>query len=591
MGARWKREQVQDHKFDFINVEDFIDNSCWRQFCYCMIFVVVIRGILVYCADIFTAVNLLANQNPDTFFPVDKETGDYELGFIKLPFAVYKYLFTGCIVLGLLLLAWDIRRAALIIKTRDIAFAFTSMIANRYYVIRSYPHYCLFSQINNSKKTVDELAFFCFFTFRGWKRLLLADAPRQVINASILVQTFIAAKRKAEAQRKKFDPFDLQFIVSDDPMKQITLCLMAFTVLIFASSLLQFLAACFIYLPLLSHIQGNLKEFCCHKIDKRIDELIRKKTKARALEASQGRSGGKNAKDIPLAPMKQPTLPQVDLSEPAPKPKRADTYKPSTHHYNAGPRMGNQYQGYNNYNNAHGNYNQGNGYNATGGYGNTGGGVDGYGYGNTGKDGYGYSDNQGTHPYYQQQQRTPTAVTTNSSATKGINPYADTAYTTPDDVYDAYSTNYDQQYLNSQNINDPYSSPLSPDTTYYDGGSNTAVSPTSPTRPQRYNTDYSLTSQQTGYPFPYQQQQQQQPPRPSSPIQSQHGSELDGSHHSSGHGGYNNNAYGYNNQYGNGGSNGGGYGQTYGGQYSSPTSPPPQMPQRGRRQDTGHSRY
>ena len=29
-----------------------------------------------------------------------------------------------------------------------------------------------------------------------------------------------------------------------------------------------------IYIPLLSVIQGNLKEYCCHKIDKRIGEII-----------------------------------------------------------------------------------------------------------------------------------------------------------------------------------------------------------------------------------------------------------------------------------------------------------------------------
>ncbi|KAF9973057.1 hypothetical protein BGZ73_003746 [Actinomortierella ambigua] len=591
MGARWKREQVQDHKFDFINVDDFIDNSCWRQFCYCMVFVIVIRGILVYCADIFTAVNLLANKNPDTFFHIDEKTGTViEVANIKLPFIVYKYLFSACIILGLLLLAWDIRRAIRIIKTRDIAFAFTSMIANRYYVIRSYPHYCLFSQINNSKKRVDELAFFCFFTFRGWKRLMLADAPRQVINASILVQTFLVAKENAEKKNQTFNPFHLEAMAGPSIMKQITMCLMAFTVLMFASQLIQFLAACIIYLPLLSHIQGNLKEFCCHKIDKRIDELIRKNTKKRALEASQGRSG--NTKDIALGPMKQPTLPQVDLSEPAPKPKRAETFnKPSNAHYNPGPRTANKYQDYNN-NNSNNNYGNtynnayGNKYNQGGGYGNTGGG-----------DGYGYGANQSNHPYYQQQQQQqqyqqsqkPAGKNTTSSATKAIDPYADSAYTTPDDIYDAYNSNYEQQYLTQQNKNDQYSSPLSPlspDTTYYEGGSKTTT-PSGPPRPQRYNTDYSQTTQQSGYPFPHHQQTQQHQPRPGSPLQSQHGSELDGSHHSSGHGGgynnynHSNNAYGgagyYGNQYSNTGGNGGGYGG--------------HQPQRPRRQDTGHSRY
>jgi len=41
-----------------------------------------------------------------------------------------------------------------------------------------------------------------------------------------------------------------------------------FTVLIFAGSLLLLIAAAVLYVPLLCHIRGNLKEYCCHKVDK-----------------------------------------------------------------------------------------------------------------------------------------------------------------------------------------------------------------------------------------------------------------------------------------------------------------------------------
>jgi len=170
MGAQWKREKVQDHKFDFINVEDFIDNSCWRQFQYMLVFATIIRGILVYCSDIFTAVNLLTNTNKDSFVSEGSSVG---IADIKLPYSAYKYIFTGCIIFGFLLLGLEIRRASGIIKSRDISHAFTSQIASRFYSVRSYPHYCFFAQINNSKKTVDEVGFFCFFTFRSTYLFLL----------------------------------------------------------------------------------------------------------------------------------------------------------------------------------------------------------------------------------------------------------------------------------------------------------------------------------------------------------------------------------------------------------------------------------
>ncbi|KAK5821314.1 hypothetical protein F5H01DRAFT_275722 [Linnemannia elongata] len=261
MGAHWKREKVQDHKFDFINVDDFIDNSCWRQFRYMLVFLVIIRGILVYCSDIFTAVNLWTNTNPNSFTKPRDGQLDLGIGGIKLSMIVYKYLFTGCIVLGLLLLALDIRRASGIIASRDISYAFTSQIAARYYTVRSYPHYCFFAEIDNSKKFVDNVAFFVFFTFRNWKRLLLADAPRQLINMTMLYQAF-----KDHLDNTFFQWGDY---IGHELLKQIALGAMMFTVTVFIFNMLSFIAAVCMYIPLVSHIQGNLKEYCCYKIDKR----------------------------------------------------------------------------------------------------------------------------------------------------------------------------------------------------------------------------------------------------------------------------------------------------------------------------------
>ncbi|KAF9432659.1 hypothetical protein BGZ76_010499 [Entomortierella beljakovae] len=402
MGAEWKREKVQDHKFDFINVEDFIDNSCWRQFRYMLVFVAIIRGILVYCSDIFTAVNLLSNPNANTFFKNDSLTiKDFNF---KLPFEVYKWLFSACILIGFLLLGLEIRRSRAIIKSKDISYAFTSQIASRYYTVRSYPHYCFFSQINNSKKTVDEVAFFCFFTFRNWKRLILADAPRQVINASILYQIFQGRFRDGSFLR-------WGELFKNDILKMVSVGAMIFTVTVFALSSIMFLSAIILYIPLVSHIQGNLKEYCCHKIDKRIDELILKNTKNRALEAKT--KAGKN--DIAMGTFKQPTLPQVDLgapSVPVKTPKSA--YNTPNYSSHGGGNTYGQQQDYGYEQQMYGNQT---------------------GYGN----GYNQDD------YFQ-------AAPTKNQRDKAFDPYADSAFTA-DDVYDAYGSNQDKQRL-QQGSND-----------------------------------------------------------------------------------------------------------------------------------------
>ncbi|KAF9384404.1 hypothetical protein BGX21_001312 [Mortierella sp. AD011] len=295
----WKRQKVENHKFDFIDVDDYIDNSFIRKFKYSLVFAIVIKGILIYCADLWTAVNLLVAGTWSTSL-VD---GQISLNDINISFVIYKWIFAACIILSFILLAWDMKKAVVIIQSRDISYAFTSMIAYRYYAIKSYAHFCLFEKIHNSKKQIDEIAFFCFFTFRGWKRLMFADGPRQVINGIILITVVL--------KNKKNDDYDFAFWNWNFPiMTRITIGMMTFTLTLWVISILLMFVAVVLYIPLVIHIKGNLKEFCCHKIDKRIDEIIKKKAKLRALEAKSGK-GGKGGE----TPLQKPTLPQIDLIE------------------------------------------------------------------------------------------------------------------------------------------------------------------------------------------------------------------------------------------------------------------------------------
>ncbi|KAG9284471.1 hypothetical protein G9A89_014075 [Geosiphon pyriformis] len=167
--------------------------------------------------------------------------------------------------------------------------------------------------INNSKKRWDRIAFFVFFTFKGWKRLMFAEAPRQAINAFTLYSIL---------QSKKFSLNYNSY--GDNLVQRVAMFLMAFTLGIFviSASLLAF--AFLLYLPLLCHIRGNLKEYCCHKIDKRIGELLKKKSKdryqkqrAKAQAEAQGDySHLKNKKgELTSQPLREPTLPTLAYFE------------------------------------------------------------------------------------------------------------------------------------------------------------------------------------------------------------------------------------------------------------------------------------
>jgi hypothetical protein len=302
--AKWKREEVPDHKFDFIDVRDYYSNTFFMRLKYLWLYIMVGKSIAVYIADVYTAVTLLAlnhfNGN------VYSRVADH------IPFDYCKWIFSGCIIFSFLLLAYEAHKSRSVVRSRDISYAYTNVMANNYYSLRSYDHFCFFNQINNSKKKKDEFAFFIFFTFKGWKRLLVADGPRQVINALTLFWIASASHWSANLS----DYYEGNYFTA------IMLLTMMFTVVIFAGSALMLALASAMYIPLICYIQGNLKDYCCHKIDKRISELVQKKKKQRLgkyaaiarAEAAGDFSHLMNKQGIIVGQkMVQPTLPQLDV--------------------------------------------------------------------------------------------------------------------------------------------------------------------------------------------------------------------------------------------------------------------------------------
>jgi hypothetical protein len=320
--ADWKREVVPDHKFDFIDTRDYHDNSFGTRIKYFWLYILILKTFLVYVADIYTGVTMASSDNWSNVIFANCKFGEGNCFII--PFSVGKWLFIGSIIFSFLLLAYEARKAKKIIASRDISFAFTNPMANSYYSLRSYDHFCFFCNIENSTKKTDDFAFFIFFTFKEWKRLLLADGPRAVINGMTLA-SFVLAKLKANAASKTpLNPFDLSLYFGEDVAKEATTNLMLgtmiFTVLIFAGSLILLIAAGILYVPLLCYIQGNLKEYCVHKVDKRIDELVKRKHKQRmakqnALARKEAAGDFSHKKDGMGDGLPQPTLPNLSVDD------------------------------------------------------------------------------------------------------------------------------------------------------------------------------------------------------------------------------------------------------------------------------------
>jgi hypothetical protein len=107
----------------------------------------------------------------------------------------------------------------------------------------------------------------------GWKRLLLADLPRQTINALTLYAVWLVKHKNPG------NWYDLSKYFAGNSLSTSALTVSSlFTVLVCAGSLLLLLVAGLCYIPLLLHIRGNLKEYCCHKVDKVSDEVFQVRT-------------------------------------------------------------------------------------------------------------------------------------------------------------------------------------------------------------------------------------------------------------------------------------------------------------------------
>jgi hypothetical protein len=172
-----------------------------------------------------------------------------------------------------------------VIDSRDISYAFTNLIANDYY---SFSTYLLNRSLNAMAKRADNqktmiLSAYSVISIHqrkekmislsgssslskvsivviqgsdpraddlGWKRLLLADGPRQSINALVLYSF---------AYSFGFQTHDIPAYWDRSPITAMLLFAQLATVLIFAGSLILLVAAALLYVPLLCYIQGNLK--------------------------------------------------------------------------------------------------------------------------------------------------------------------------------------------------------------------------------------------------------------------------------------------------------------------------------------------
>lgn len=246
-------------------------------------------SVAVFASDIYTAVMLLA---------YDKWASEIDPA---VPINISRWIFAGCIILSTILAFIEFMIGIRIYRGKNISRTYTNTIARQMYSIRGYSYFCLFGKITKSRSKTEYLALFVYFALKSWLKLIIADGPRQAINALTLYSvlqvnsSFIATVKE---------------IATTSYTQALVIGVMLFSLTIWAINMIEFLFALLCTIPLYSHIRkscSGLEEYCYVRINARIAKLVRKYHERDLIEL----------KEANKRMSKQPTLPVMFMDSSA----------------------------------------------------------------------------------------------------------------------------------------------------------------------------------------------------------------------------------------------------------------------------------
>ncbi|KAL4922313.1 eukaryotic membrane protein family-domain-containing protein [Aspergillus aurantiobrunneus] len=271
-----------EEQWDYINLNDFKSESCLSPFSYFFLFVLLLISLAVYAVDTFTAVTLLA---------FSRWAGQIEPA---IPFEYSRWIFAVCILLSFVLLAWRWLRAIRAIRSGSVAQSYLDSLAARVQSVRfgeqgrGWRRFLVFGELTKSKKGAEYVALFAYFSFESWMNTVLADGPRQVVNAitlySVARMDLLPGGENAVEEDKAgilqfFD--NIKILAEENNLRALVLAGMVFTVVIWVLSMIKLAIAIILYLLFLFHHipseDGTLKAYCHRKINTRLKRIVRTK--------------------------------------------------------------------------------------------------------------------------------------------------------------------------------------------------------------------------------------------------------------------------------------------------------------------------
>ena len=164
MGCCWgnrKKEVVgiADQKWEYINLRDFKSRGCGTVFAYIYLWLMLLVSVAVYVVDSFTAVNLLV---------FDRWSSKIDPA---ISFDVSKWIFSICIILSFVNLAYEGIRATRVIRRGNVAESYLDSLAVRWESIRlgsqGFKRFMVFAELTKSKEGAQYIALFTYFNFQG----------------------------------------------------------------------------------------------------------------------------------------------------------------------------------------------------------------------------------------------------------------------------------------------------------------------------------------------------------------------------------------------------------------------------------------
>ncbi|KAI5467772.1 hypothetical protein BGZ63DRAFT_399321 [Mariannaea sp. PMI_226] len=316
---RKQTENFPDQKWDYIHLNDFKSKGCGAIFAYIYLWLMLFISIAVYAVDSFTAVNLLAfNRWSSGIDPA-------------IDINISKWIFSSCIILSFVNLAYEGWRAIRVMKRGNVAESYLDSLAVRWESIRifgngqGFRRFLVFAELTKSKKGAEYIALFTYFSFKSWIRVIICSGPRQVVNAFTIKAVYeskLAANSKTvEGSITGF--FEkIKALAEEDYRQALTLSGMCFTLLVWVFSALFLIAAVLFWVFFLWHwipsSDGGLSGYCERKVTQTLMKIVTK-TVNKALakqEAGRLRAEFKDARKNGEKPLMNrvatlPTLPNV----------------------------------------------------------------------------------------------------------------------------------------------------------------------------------------------------------------------------------------------------------------------------------------